>query len=623
MFCRNCGTENTNEAKFCKTCGKPLQYGTGAEALSPGTQGGGAQESRAQTDTAQHGGAAGELPNGSGGKASPGSHKSLAKKRLLVAAAAAISLLVIIWLLTGLLISFGRKINLNDYLLLKTSGYDGYGKASVELDWKAIEKKYGKKLAFTGDARREFEETLGLMTPLDALREAVRLEADKTSGLKNGDVLSYHWDVDDNIEDTINYKLKFKDDEFTVSDLKQAESFDAFAGVSLEFSGVQPDGSLEIEYTGPELDASAFLSDKQRGLSNGDTIKLSIDQSIISRLVEQSGKLPAEMEKTYTVSGLESYIGKLDEIDDAARKVMQQQASDVYQARVAKHWGEGEKLERFDYIGDYMLFAKQQDRSAKNFLFMVYKAQVRNTYANNGAAYDKLNDVYWYIRFDNIMTDSEGKTKVDVTRYSEPDEKVSIDSGVSSGWFGTKSWYYPGYQSLDSLYKSVVTANLDAFRHEDRGDENLAETAAQGTGGAQTEAQTGAQPEAQGIASGETQTGDQAETQAGLQTASTATLTASAVSGEGYVLAKSATELLSRADLEQLTAQDCRIARNEIYARHGRKFSDKQLQAYFDACSWYHGSVEPGNFQESVLSETEKANMRLIVDYEKEKGYKS
>ena len=71
-----------------------------------------------------------------------------------------------------------------------------------------------------------------------------------------------------------------------------------------------------------------------------------------------------------------------------------------------------------------------------------------------------------------------------------------------------------------------------------------------------------------------------------------------------------------------MSAEECKIARNEIYARHGRKFNDQNLQAYFNARAWYEGTVEPDDFKESVLSDIENANRDLIDAYEVKKGYK-
>lgn len=61
----------------------------------------------------------------------------------------------------------------------------------------------------------------------------------------------------------------------------------------------------------------------------------------------------------------------------------------------------------------------------------------------------------------------------------------------------------------------------------------------------------------------------------------------------------------------------CRLARNGIYAWMGRKFKDEALQAYFASYDWYVPSIEPGDFQESMLNEYQIANRDLIVAHEK------
>ena len=89
-----------------------------------------------------------------------------------------------------------------------------------------------------------------------------------------------------------------------------------------------------------------------------------------------------------------------------------------------------------------------------------------------------------------------------------------------------------------------------------------------------------------------------------------------------YILPESDSRYLAEGDLWGLSKEKCRIARNEIFARHGRRFDDESLQAYFDSCSWYTGTVAPEDFDDSVLNEYEVANRDLIVKYEQEMGYR-
>lgn len=89
-----------------------------------------------------------------------------------------------------------------------------------------------------------------------------------------------------------------------------------------------------------------------------------------------------------------------------------------------------------------------------------------------------------------------------------------------------------------------------------------------------------------------------------------------------YMLPNSDRVKLNVEDLRRLSQEDLRIARNEIYARHGRMFQDEQLQSYFDNCEWYIGVYEPNDFPESLLNETEMFNRDLITEYEEYMGYR-
>ncbi len=80
-----------------------------------------------------------------------------------------------------------------------------------------------------------------------------------------------------------------------------------------------------------------------------------------------------------------------------------------------------------------------------------------------------------------------------------------------------------------------------------------------------------------------------------------------------YILADSSEEYLEESDLEGMSAADMQMAINEIYARHGRKFATKEIQKYFDAKSWYSGTVEPAKFDPASLNACENANVALLL----------
>ena len=83
-----------------------------------------------------------------------------------------------------------------------------------------------------------------------------------------------------------------------------------------------------------------------------------------------------------------------------------------------------------------------------------------------------------------------------------------------------------------------------------------------------------------------------------------------------YILEGSDSRYITEKEVENLSEAERRLAKNEIYARHGRMFDSADLQDYFESKSWYKGTVKPSDFDESVLNKYEKANIDLISSME-------
>lgn len=101
----------------------------------------------------------------------------------------------------------------------------------------------------------------------------------------------------------------------------------------------------------------------------------------------------------------------------------------------------------------------------------------------------------------------------------------------------------------------------------------------------------------------------------------TSDTTTAAAPEADYVLPNSSQERLTREMLQGLSADELMIARNEIFARHGRKFNTPEIQQHFDSKSWYVPKYTPEEFeaiQYTELSEIEWANIDLINALEAE-----
>lgn len=88
-----------------------------------------------------------------------------------------------------------------------------------------------------------------------------------------------------------------------------------------------------------------------------------------------------------------------------------------------------------------------------------------------------------------------------------------------------------------------------------------------------------------------------------------------------YILPECTIRLYTTEELKKLTLEELRLARNEIYARHGRSFQAEDLKQYFSEKSWYeplYSAKEMDALGDSILNEFEVENRDRIVQVEAE-----
>ena len=148
-----------------------------------------------------------------------------------------------------------------------------------------------------------------------------------------------------------------------------------------------------------------------------------------------------------------------------------------------------------------------------------------------------------------------------------------------------------------SREKAEITSNVWGGAEDGEKKEKQTETVAAGTSQSVREPVTEAVTTSQPVTTAPAETVG-SETPAGV---------------EGYILPDSSVRYLTDQDLAGLSSDQLRLARNEIYARHGRKFKDEALQAYFNSQPWYTGTVEPDRFNDdALLNDVERKNLDLI-----------
>ena len=92
---------------------------------------------------------------------------------------------------------------------------------------------------------------------------------------------------------------------------------------------------------------------------------------------------------------------------------------------------------------------------------------------------------------------------------------------------------------------------------------------------------------------------------------------------DDYILLDSDKRYMTDAQLQGLSTYDLYLARNEIYARHGRDFKKDDLKQYFGAKSWYHVQYTPEYFDShtnTLLNDYERKNAEKMLAIEKSRN---
>ena len=177
---------NVDGAKFCESCGAALE--SAVQQLNTSDNGAKTSNTGNISDSIK------KMP-----------------KNLIFGVAGAIAALLIILAVAFTMINSSKVIDLNKYITFESSGYDGYGNASIKIDWESLEKDYGKKIKYSNKGKKEYGVLTYAFEPVYVLHDAVSgVELDKYEKLSNGDKVKYTWTVDDEKAKGINYKLKYK-----------------------------------------------------------------------------------------------------------------------------------------------------------------------------------------------------------------------------------------------------------------------------------------------------------------------------------------------------------------------------------------------------------------------------
>lgn len=199
-----------------------------------------------------------------------------------------------------LLAGCAEKIDLNEYLDVDYDGVSGYAMAKYEIDYVDLITDYEEIFGFDDD---DLEDEDG-MDFLEDVQDAISGELNETKELKNGDELTFTWEVNaKKLEEKYKVKFQYTDVSEVVEDLDELEAVDAFAGVELTFEGPSGYAEAMLNTRNREYYMFDFVVSVSENLKNGDKVTLSVKDGYMDYCIVE-GIIPQETVKTYTVEGL-------------------------------------------------------------------------------------------------------------------------------------------------------------------------------------------------------------------------------------------------------------------------------------------------------------------------------
>lgn len=459
MICPNCKETIEDSSKFCEHCGAKIETPVPQETVTESKEEAASQDGWTQTgsETTQQPAqeASRETVQSPAEAVQPPAPKKPLNKKLVAAIAAAACVLILVIVLVA---THKEKINLQDYARVEFSGYEKYGKATLDFDYTKLVEDFGDK----SNLKTDVSDVSGLEDLADGTSDSAKLiklfdklsyKLDKDSDLKNGDKVTVKFTFDNELAKEFGVKFEGEDLECKVSGLEKVREVNPFDDVTVEFSGTSPNASVSVKNESKDEAVSGlyFETEPSGDLAVGDKVTVSVEYDEESFMQQYGCKL-TETEKEFTCENVDAYVTAAADISEDLLKQMQGQTEDVVKAYFA---GEKDELKMsgLKYEGYYFLNKKDPDSwSNNNQIYIVYSANVKSKNKSF-----KASKVYFPVKFTNIIKYADGTLYVDLNSTS-----IEGRTDLSFGWWGAVS----GYTDLTAMKNELVTAQKSTYQEE-------------------------------------------------------------------------------------------------------------------------------------------------------------
>lgn len=415
MFCKNCGSQVADGMAHCEKCGYEVH----------------SEQSKSKV-----------------------SEQKNVIRGLVVLCAVLIVIGVSLWCMTSRKIT----IDLNQYVTISIDGYDTVGDASYMFNHVAFIEDFADKIKMKQD------DMASDVLPCEMLlTSCVSGALNQTSGLSNGDVVTYNWMCDDEAaEEIFQVELKYEPIEKVVDSLESLRMVDLFKDIEVNVLGIPPKAYVEIinHSTDPLVKDLVFEAVPRNRLKNGDTFVVQIKGGAQPKeyYAEHYEAVISEETKEYTVSGLDSYVQSIDEIPLDLLEEMKTYVETIWVKADVRRFPNTISIKECTYEGSIVLLDNGEGvMTDENQIHLVYKVVLQ--YKNR----DSIEEYTYYMGayFEEVLKLKDGTIVLDWDECWPSTDSVEDDMYHLFKWQEERSlsdyfWQSEGYDSLETAYKRIV-----------------------------------------------------------------------------------------------------------------------------------------------------------------------
>ena len=640
MFCQNCGKQLPEGATACPSCGCPVPQipfqsapvqndgEQRVEAQNPDVQNMDAQYFESQNAQAQYmesqrresqddyeyeyddEDADSDEYDDEDSDSSETRKKTdlfgMKKKTMLVAIISALIIFISLGILFFVQVFWVPTVNLDQYVKIEAEGYNSVGTAKIVFDEKQFFEDYDSKIRYKAGGPADADKYYNAAECLS--REFITGQFDKSTNLSNGDNIKYIWCVDDSaVSEYFKVKLEMSEITYKVEGLGDAETFDMFKDIEVEFEGSSSEGKVRIYNTSdiePVKDWK-FEADKSEGLRNGDKITVSIEDvdEKIKECLSVYGKVPDATSKEYEVSGLSSSSKGTDQVSKETLDEMKKAVEDNLKDEAESDWYKEVTLDDMNYVGAFFLKAKDATGSSDdNIMKLVYAIDTSLELEEDDSKTTGTYGFYYVAIFDDMEENEDGTYDVNVKSISIPNNSAVFETE-------SKDYYFDGYEDYESMYENEVKSYEDDYQCISSIKESVKPV---GKNVEKAEVKTEEKKEDEDKDKSKDKVKKKAKDKEKDKDKDKEKKSSADIN---QIVSDSTTQKLSEDDVKNMSEADIQSVINSIYARNGYQFQDEAVYKQFSQYSWYKPTTSSQDEASKKFSDVERENINLLQKY--------